>query len=89
MRTIHKFTLLHISWKGSLQIPKGAQFCGFDFQNERPTLWFEVDTAQFTETRNFEVVGTGANVPNGGQHLASVQVYDGRYWVWHLYEVVK
>ena len=87
MKTIYKYRLLDISWTGVLQIPKRALFCGFDFQHKNPTLWFEVNTGEPTEARSFEVVGTGHEVPDDAQHLASIQINDnGRYWVWHLYE---
>lgn len=92
MRTVHKFTLLTSHWCESKQVPKGAKFCGFDFQHNNPTLWFEIDTDAPIETRHFEIVGTGNEVPDDGVHLASVQVLEeqpGRYWVWHLYEVTK
>lgn len=88
MTKIYKFTLLHPSWTGILNIQRGAKFVYFDFQHKNPCLWFEVDPDAPLERRAFEVVGTGFELPTG-VHLASKQVEDkGMYWVWHLYEQV-
>ena len=88
---IWKYALLSPAWQGYLSMPKGAHFRHFDFQHNNPTLWFEVDPDAPLEHRQFEVVGTGFEIPYDGRYLSSVQVREdgGPYWVWHAYETTR
>lgn len=88
MRTIYKYPLAIVDNAQSIRAPAEARVVHVDNQNERPTLWMEVDDSRPNERRTFVVVvGTGAPVPaEPAAHVGTVLTAGGGY-VWHVYEV--
>ncbi len=78
MRTINKFPI-----RAAIEMPMGAKIIKVDTQGEQGMFWAEVDTDNFYETRYFDVIGTGWEVPEG---LPYVGTYLQGEFVWHIYE---
>lgn len=87
MRTIYKYDFAFAGRK-KFEIPKGSilRHVGGD-PNGRPALWFEVDTDQPMEHRDFECVGTGWNLDDTTiEGLTYVGTAVIPSFVWHIYE---
>ncbi len=89
---IHKFPL-HLGGWGVLPsathhvgMPAVSVVLTLQLQNDIPTLWVQVDPTTRAVTRVFQWVGTGDEVPSGGEYVGTVQLQDGKF-VFHLYEV--
>ena len=88
MRTIYKYAV-----PAFLQLPLGAKPVFFGLQNGKPHLWVEVPQLWVepvppveTETRGFQIFGTGQPISEGASYVGSC--IDDTF-VWHLYEVVR
>ena len=68
------------------EMPMYAKVITAGFQGGRLTVWAIVtrDDENETSTRNFQMVGTGSELLDGFEHIATV--FDGSY-VWHIGEV--
>jgi hypothetical protein len=84
--TVWKFTLDFPAETQRIPMPAGAQVLHVAFQDGHFRMWALVDPAADTEERWFAVVGTGQDVPAGGQHVGSVGWMRGGFW-WHVFEV--
>lgn len=83
MRTVWK---VPIEMNGHLQkvaLPKDPVFLMFNVQADKWFAWFEVMTERENAGYDFQVIGTGHEVPTDMHHLSSL--VQGAY-VWHLYQ---
>lgn len=74
-----------------LRLPKGAVVLSTGCQREGIFIWAEVDANRPTETRFFEVFGTGHEIrETAGMHrkfVGTALMNEGQY-VWHVFEKV-
>lgn len=86
MKTIWKIVLDRSVTRAEL--PEGADFLsvGPDPRaSANVVAWFAVDTERATETRAFQIVGTGQELPDGESlYLGSVIQSP---FVWHVFEL--
>lgn len=86
MKTIYKYTL---STETELELPIGAKPLCVQQQRAVPQLWCVVDTDAPTETRYFNVYGTGHELPaNPGEYIDTFQLSGGTL-VFHVFEKKK
>lgn len=96
MRQVWKFPLFTgRDYRVDVEMPKGAQIVRFGVQyvgplgdtprQGHPTIWALVDPEQPTETRTFQVFGTGHDLPYGARYVGT---YDAEPFVWHWFELV-
>lgn len=96
MRQVWKFPLFTgRETRVDVEMPKGAQIVRFGVQyvgplddaprQGHPTVWAIVNPEQPTETRTFQVFGTGHDLPRGACHIGT---YDADPFVWHVFELV-
>jgi len=79
--TIYKYPV-----SSDLDLPFGAKVIDFSFQEGLPYLWAIVDSAtDQIQTRRFQVIGTGHEIPSGMTYIGTTHV-DAPF-VWHLFEV--
>lgn len=84
-RVIHKFII--IRGYNEITIPVGAKFLRFDFQEDIPTMWFEVNVSAALVHRRFQIYATGEPIPR--RDLEYRQTAFQGPLVWHLYELVS
>jgi hypothetical protein len=94
--TTRQVTWKYPLWTGSwgvapsarhdVEMPSVSSVLALQVQRDTPTLWVQVDPKSPVVTRTFEWVGTGYEVPAGGEYIGTVQLQDGAF-VFHLYEV--
>lgn len=87
MKTIWKYGLNPASaW--TTRLPAGAVVLSVGFDpNEQLSMWVAVDPdVQDTALRTFCVIGTGHDLPNGCEFLATVR--QGSF-MWHVFEQVS
>lgn len=77
--TIWKFAL-----GDDIEMPAGAAIVQVSKQNGAPTLWAVVDPDAPTETRAFEVLGTGWPFPPAAAYVGT---WFSEPFVWHVVEV--
>jgi hypothetical protein len=93
LRTVFKYKVEH--GVNIFELPLGSVVRHFDQQltNVSPTfdeanmyIWVEQDrVANGTQMRHFKFIGTGHNIPTGGEYVATSM--QGPF-VWHLYEIL-
>jgi len=90
MTTIHKYTL--DPNKLAVEMPIGANVLTVQNQNENVCIWALVDTKKETETRYFEIFGTGHNIPVDmgieRKYINTFQLQGGTI-VFHLFERIN
>lgn len=83
MKTIHKYALRFIDTQ-SVIMPVGAKVLAVQNQNDKITMWAEVDDINDKEQRVFSIFGTGCEITGFERHyIGTVQIGD---FVWHIYE---
>lgn len=89
MITVHKFPL-PVQPIAELIMPEGAKVIHADYQQsewdwgpQAIMVWALVDDTAAMEERLFFVTGTGHPVPEGVEHVATVQISQ---YVWHVWE---
>ena len=83
MITVWKFPLQYTPARQVVELPEGYKLLLFDHQHAvGPCLWASVDDAAPTRRHEVIMVGTGQPVPEGADHLGTVQ--QGPY-VWHYF----
>ena len=88
IKTIWKFEL---ETKDNIlvQIPKGAKILTVETQHEQPCMWALVDPNKETETRHFEIFGTGHPINYGmgvdRSYIGTYQLDNGGL-VFHVFE---
>jgi len=81
MKTIHKYEVFDAL---GLMLPCDAKVLTVQMQGDTPVMWVEL-TPQFgVMQRQFRVYGTGQQIPDDAEYLATWQQPP---FVWHLYEV--
>lgn len=71
-----------------VEIPEGGEVLTFQYQNEIPTIWVLVDTSKPLVKRTFVFQGTGWELPDYDmKYIGTAQ--QGRFLVWHLFEVIS
>lgn len=87
MKTIYKYELEVTDFQFIL-MPIGAEILTVKNQDEKVMLWAIVDTDQLSETRNFEILGTGNKIPTSigtsREYISTIQMGNGL--VWHVFE---
>lgn len=83
MRTIYKYPLSH-GLQQVRHIPVGANIISVQMQNGVPCIWAIVDTTAEVIPVQFQIYGTGQEIPTDCRlkHIGSIQ--DGQY-VWHVF----
>ena len=85
MSTIWKFILS--PYNPATLMPKGAKILTAAEQREQLFIWAEVDPAAPTETRAFEIFGTGDEIPNDvDRQYIGTAFFHGGSRVFHVYE---
>ena len=86
MKTIWKFTLKP---NCTLEMPIGAEILTVQEQYGHPQMWALVDRYADTELREFNIYGTGQDLPDSpGAHVGTFQLNGGAF-VFHVFEVLK
>lgn len=93
MRTIHKFP---VEFEGTTThaIPISAKFRHAEMQGVGAFMWWEVETDEVTRPREFQIYGTGHEIPrNGGRGADAYREWLATFqsppFVWHLFEVIR
>lgn len=85
MTTIYKYQF-DIADKVEVEMPRHAIILSIQVQDNKPTLWAQVETGHQMETRTFRIYGTGHSLDmfaTEGKYLQTIQL-DGL--VWHIFE---
>lgn len=87
MKTIWKFRLAGMD-RQRLRMPKGAEVLTVQIQGDEPFIWAIVDDQAETETRVFDIYGTGNPLP---ESVMGVRKYVGTFqkawFVGHVFEI--
>ena len=84
-RIIYKYPF-PIQASFSLDLPLGAKILHVAMQGDQPCIWAEFNKQEvMVNQRDFQVVGTGFDIPYNLTYLATLQTPP---FVWHLYEEV-
>jgi hypothetical protein len=87
MRTIHKYEISEDT--GKVRMPRNADILCVQVQRGVPCVWAVVDDYLVTEQRQFHVVGTGHEMPDGvgrSEYIGTWQeTHDYDHLVWHLF----
>lgn len=84
MKTVYKYPVPRRSKKFSIMLPIGWKFLRVHFQGEQLQLWAEVNPEVVTKQVDFEVFGTGHEIPMSANWLAT---YDDGPFVFHLFQL--
>jgi hypothetical protein len=84
--TVYKYKLDH--GLVTLELPFAAQFLAADVQGFQWTAWFQVDTDKPLTKREFQVFGTGHEMPSDCGWLHCATFFQGSL-VWHLFEKMR
>ena len=79
MKTIYKYVIE----RDGIEMPKNAQIVHVGTHIDEFCIWAIVDTEADTETRYFDVVGTGHELASGVKYLDTVHQPP---FVWHIVE---
>ncbi len=74
MRVVWKYQLMPEWGEQSLYLPEGHRIISCQDRDDLPTLWVECDSESSPVLRYFIIIRTGEPVPNGGKHIASLQI---------------
>lgn len=70
-----------------LRLPANAKFLSVQEQNNRPVMWFAIETKEPTDDRYFLLAVTGGYLPtNYKSYLGTFQLNHGTF-VGHLFEL--
>ena len=84
MKRVYKYPIPTRKSKFSLLLPEGFKFLRVSFQAEQLQLWAEVMDGAKTIQLDFQVFGTGHDIPPGSKYLTT---YDDGPFVFHLYQM--
>lgn len=82
MITVYKYPI------GTMELPRGAKVLSAGIQDDAFFIWVQVDDAETTEFRQFEVYGTGWEIPFPQNELAFISTVHRDGWVWHVFEIL-
>jgi hypothetical protein len=84
MKVIWKYQL-PIKDQITIKIPVVAKFLKFEYQDDVPTIWVEVDPETERVPKHFKIIATGQRFDESHlQYLGTVQRSNGAL-IWHLY----
>jgi hypothetical protein len=83
MKTIYKYNL--DLGGNTFEMPADADVLTAQMQHGRITLWAKVDTDKSPMKRRFTVFGTGHQMYEGLEYIATVQQAEGAL-IWHIFE---
>lgn len=84
MRKVFKYPVPLRSAKFTLQLPRTFKFIRVGYQADQLFMWLEVVEDSPKIKIDFQVFGTGHDIPDGPVHLTT---YDNGPFVLHLYQV--
>ncbi len=76
-------------YDSEVDMPKYAKVLSVAFQGEDFCLWAEVDETNDTETRDFEIVGTGWDIPTEGYNVFIGTAHKDDGLVFHAFELLN
>lgn len=76
---IYKYNL-----PGLMELPAGYTVLHIECQGDSPTVWCAVDPEAPLSPAGIIVLPTGADIPDGAQHLGSFLMMNGAL-VWHVF----
>ena len=82
MKMVYKYPYFLEQKKFSLQLPKDWKFLTVKPEGEKIFLWAEVKDGMMKEDVNFEVFGTGQEIPLTAEYLTTYSVGPFNF---HLY----
>ncbi len=83
-RMIFKYRLELVDGPQEVVLPTCAKIVHVATQGQNLEMWADVLTGYGTETRKFEVRGTGHPVSEGAKYIDTVV---GHTFAWHVFEV--
>jgi len=87
MRVVYKYAVpVSAGRRHPISVSTDARLLHVAEQHGEPTLWLETDPYEVQETREFQVIGTGWQVP---EQTAYVGTAHCGAFVWHVYEVAR
>lgn len=88
MTTIWKFPLA-VADRQRIQMPKGAKVLTVQRQGDQACLWAIVNEQAETETRVFDVYGTGNPMPDltDSETRTYIGTFQVAFFVWHVFEI--
>lgn len=84
MKTVFKYPIPATSKSFSEVLPRGFKFLRMLTQNGTMCMWLEVDKDAIKDQINFELFGTGQDIPVHAKYLST---YDVGPFVLHLYQL--
>lgn len=82
MRKILKFEIPLIEDKFTLNLPARWRFLSFQVQDRKPMIWIGGDFDKEKVEVQFQIVGTGDEMPENSDYLGTIQMPP---FVWHLF----
>lgn len=84
MKRVYKYPVPMRSTKFSIPLPRSFKFLRIGFQADILQMWAEVSPEEPKLPIDFQVFGTGQDMPDGLKYLAT---YDNGPFVLHLFQV--
>lgn len=88
MTVVYKYQL-NASQATRLELPVGATPLRVDIQSGSYCLWAMVDPDAETETRTFEIFGTGHPMPDFERRFINTFLVNGGSYVFHAFERIE
>lgn len=88
MKRVYKFKVSVIGGPQTIALPVDAKLVHSRMGDDGDVvyLWYQVDSGKLVKNHRFEIFGTGMDVPQTYQHVATVSALD-LCLVWHVYEL--
>ena len=81
MRVIYKYPI-----RDKISLPAKHLITRVGIRDSVIYAWVELDTEDCADTEvEFLIVGTGQQIPEDSYWLYKATVFDGPYYVWHIY----
>lgn len=84
MKTVYKYPVPRAAKTFSIILPVNFRFLRVHFQEDNIFLWAEVVKDTQTKQFDFQVFGTGQDIPDSAKYLTT---YDDGPFVFHLFQV--
>ena len=88
MKSTWKY-ILKVKTTQEIEIPLDAKVLHAGEQHGEICIWCEVNPDHFTETRTFQVYGTGHSMPPANRKFINTVLMSGGYYVYHVYELIR
>jgi hypothetical protein len=83
-KVIHKYPFSMKTPKFGIRMPKDFKFLSVQFQDDVPSIWVECCEVSVREEFNFQIFGTGQDIPMSATYLTT---FTFGPWVSHLYRL--